>query len=531
MILYAVLLCVAFWAWKTRRSVRSSLEKLPGPPAASFFAGNALELMDRHGWGFHERLMRTYGSVTKLHWLFGAPALYVYDPLALQHIVKDISTYEEPSWYIQSNSIMLGPGILSVEGDTHRRQRKMLTPVFSAKHLRSAVPVFYQVVDKLVDAISARVPAGPQAAEVDVLSWMGRAALELIGQSGIGYSFDPLTEDVPDAYTEAVKNYAPIATSPQVVMLRQMVPVLRHVGPVWLRRWVVQRFPLASVRRLAEISDTLHGRSLEIFRAKKAVIEAGGDADAMDIMSILVRANMNASEEDRLPENQLLGQMSSIIFAAMDTTSNSMARILHLLAEHPEVQAKLRREVLEAKAHGQMDYDQLHALPYLDAVCRETLRIAPAGVQTFRSASKDTVLPLSQPVRGTDGTLMSELTIPKGTNLFLAIWACNRTEDLWGPDAHEWKPERWLKPLPAAVESAAIPGVYSNLMTFLGGGRSCVGFTFSQLEMKVVISELIANFSFESSDTPVVWNLSGITYPSVSKESTKAEMWLRVRRL
>lgn len=65
----------------------------------------------------------------------------------------------------------------------------------------------------------------------------------------------------------------------------------------------------------------------------------------------------------------------SIIFAAMDTTSNSMARILHLLAEHPEVQTKLRREVLEAQAHGQMDYDQLHALPYLDAVCRETLRM------------------------------------------------------------------------------------------------------------------------------------------------------------
>lgn len=88
MILYAVLLCVAFVVWKIGRTVRSSLEKLPGPPAASFFAGmllllsyfdvilivcvgNALELMDRHGWGFHERLMRTYGSVTKLHWLFG----------------------------------------------------------------------------------------------------------------------------------------------------------------------------------------------------------------------------------------------------------------------------------------------------------------------------------------------------------------------------------------------------------------------------------------------------------------------------
>lgn len=89
--------------------------------------------------------------------------------------------------------------------------------------------------------------------------------------------------------------------------------------------------------------------------------------------------------------------------------------------------------------------------------------LGDGNTDTFRRASKDTVLPLPQPVRGTDGTLMSELAIPSGTNIFLAIWACNRAEELWGPDAHEWKPERWLKPLPAAVESAAIPGVYSNL--------------------------------------------------------------------
>lgn len=60
----------------------------------------------------------------------------------------------------------------------------------------------------------------------------------------------------------------------------------------------------------------------------------------------------------------------------MDTASNAMARTLQLLAEHPQVQTKLRREILDAKAHGnQLDYDQLHALPYLDAVCRETLRL------------------------------------------------------------------------------------------------------------------------------------------------------------
>ncbi len=58
--------------------------------------------------------------------------------------------------------------------------------------------------------------------------------------------------------------------------------------------------------------------------------------------------------------------LRSILFAAMDTTSNTMSRTLHL--QHPDVQEKLRHEVVEVRAHGNLDYDQVHALPYLDAV-------------------------------------------------------------------------------------------------------------------------------------------------------------------
>ena len=71
----------------------------------------------------------------------------------------------------------------------------------------------------------------------------------------------------------------------------------------------------------------------------------------------------------------VFGRRRSILFAAMDTTSNVMARILHLLTLHPEVQVKLRREIVEARVHGELSYDQLHALPYFDAVCKETLRL------------------------------------------------------------------------------------------------------------------------------------------------------------
>jgi len=62
--------------------------------------------------------------------------------------------------------------------------------------------------------------------------------------------------------------------------------------------------------------------------------------------------------------------------AGMDTTSAALSRTLHLLAQHPEVQEKLRQEILEARVDGQdLSYETLESLPYLDAVCRETLRL------------------------------------------------------------------------------------------------------------------------------------------------------------
>lgn len=71
-------------------------------------------------------------------------------------------------------------------------------------------------------------------------------------------------------------------------------------------------------------------------------------------------------------------------------------------------------------------------------------------------------MPLSQPMRGVDGKYMQEVPVPKDTNIIIAIRASNRNKELWGEDAKQWKPERWLAPLPKTVEDAHLPGVYSN---------------------------------------------------------------------
>ena len=78
------------------------------------------------------------------------------------------------------------------------------------------------------------------------------------------------------------------------------------------------------------------------------------------------------------------------------------------------------------------------------------------------SAEEDTVLPLSTPIVGTDGQPITELIVPAGTMVWVNIFGLNRDKDIWGPDADEWKPERWLAPLPPSVADAHIPNVYAN---------------------------------------------------------------------
>ncbi|KAJ3515941.1 hypothetical protein NLJ89_g1438 [Agrocybe chaxingu] len=300
------------------------------------------------------------------------------------------------------------------------------------------------------------------------------------------------------------------------------------LGPPRFRRFLVDIIPWKTMHRLRDVVDVLHNTSVEIFESKKRAIEDGDEAvkaqlsQGKDILSILMRANMDASKEDKLADKELLGQMSTLTFAAMDTTSGALSRILDLLSKNQDIQDKLRNEIREARPQsGDLPYDELVSLPYLDAVCRETLRLYPPLAVVNRTTREDVVLPLSKPIVAIDGREISEIPIPKNTNVIVGIMASNRNSEIWGPDSYEWKPERWLQPLPMSVAAAHIPGIYSNLMTFLGGGRACIGFKFSQLEMKVVLSVLLESFKFSpSKDAEIYWQMNNIATPTVANSGT-----------
>lgn len=90
--------------------------------------------------------------------------------------------------------------------------------------------------------------------------------------------------------------------------------------------------------------------------------------------------------------------------------------------------------------------------------------------------TKDDSLPLSRPVLGADGsTWLNSLPLRKGTTLLIALEAANRNPDLWGLDAGEWRPERWLSPLPRAAEDPGLPSIYSHMYALIQSSDNALG--------------------------------------------------------
>lgn len=142
-------------------------------------------------------------------------------------------------------------------------------------------------------ALSAHIHTPGQ--EVDMLTWTSRAALEHIGQGGLGYSFDDFTSATPKPYTVAAKALFPAIWD--LILFRQFVPFLVQLGPTWLRRWAVERFPSERLQKVVQIVDILDATSREVFESKKEALRIGDEAvkrqvgEGKDIMSVLRASN------------------------------------------------------------------------------------------------------------------------------------------------------------------------------------------------------------------------------------------------
>jgi cytochrome P450 len=194
----------------------------------------------------------------------------------------------------------------------------------------------------------------------------------------------------------------------------------------------------------------------------------------VDIISV-------ALESGGFTDEELVNQMMTFLVAGHETTATAMVWAMYLLCKHQDIQKKLRGEIRsKLPSLGSditaADVDSCH---YLHAVCTEVLRLwAPVSL-TLREAAHDT-------------SIQGQF-VPKGTNVILAPWAINASTHLWGPDALEFKPERWLDADGKANNKGSAASNFSFL-TFLHGPRSCIGQKFAQAEFECLLAAWVGKF-------------------------------------
>ena len=193
-----------------------------------------------------------------------------------------------------------------------------------------------------------------------------------------------------------------------------------------------------------------------------------------------------------------------------------LAFTIWTLAQNPDIQSKLREEVRAIV--GEPTYDDFvnpNLLPYLDAVCKEAMRMFPSIARNEKVAEEDDVIPLRQPIRGADGSWIKSIPVKKGQVIHIPSISIDRDETVFG-DGDTFRPTRWLVGRGDAAEAKyctpgehGLPpademcGGWSGLFTFAEGPRVCVGMKLALFEYKATLTTLIRSFQFHDTGVAV----------------------------
>ena len=234
-------------------------------------------------------------------------------------------------------------------------------------------------------------------------------------------------------------------------------------------------------------SDILHAAGIikriclsAIQRAKKN--PPAPNAKGSSIISVALKSR-------GFTETDLVDQLMTFLVAGHETTASALSWCICMLCKYPEMQLKLRQELRSGLPNPRTTIYSVAAaefdtLPFLNAFCNETLRLFPPVPLTARVAAHDT-------------TLLDHV-IPKGTYVFISPWAINLSKELWGEDADEFNPERWME----GTDRNNNGGANSNyaFLTFLHGDRRCIGEGLARGELKVLLAALASTFEMEFVD-------------------------------
>ncbi|CAL5041669.1 unnamed protein product [Urochloa decumbens] len=439
-------------------------------------AGTVLHQLLNYG-----RLMEYLTELSRRHRTFRVLAptrnkVYTVDPANVEHILKaSFANYDKVGTMHGVLEDLLGDGIFNVAGAKWRQQRKVASHEFSTRVLRDlSSAVFRDAAAELAGVVAAAAPGNNRAA-VDIQDLLMRSALDSIFKVGFGVSLGAVSgpsEEGAAAFDDA---------SEQVLY--------RLLDPLWkVKRLLNVSSEAAMKRSVRTIDDFVYAvidRKIEQMRRDQQEFAKKED--------ILSRFLLEREREPGCFDNKYLRDIIlNFVIAGRDTTAGTLSWFLYALCRNEPVQDRIAEEV-RAATTGDRDVgvqelaatlteDAISKMHYLHAALTETLRLYPAVPVDAKSCLSDDTLP--------DG-----YAVKKGDIVNYQPYAMGRMEFLWGPDAEEFRPERWLND-----DGVFVPESPFKFTAFQAGPRVCLGKEFTYRQMKIFAAVLLYLFRFQMWD-------------------------------
>lgn len=394
------------------------------------------------------QIRQEYGDICQIR-ILGNPWICVADAEAIETIlVRERDKFPKKGDAVDEMAALIGDqGILVTEGAQWLRQRKMCMPAFRMEQLMAMVQGMNTVAHRALSHLQGK-------AEVDVLSFMSRAAFANVCLASFDYDVDALAPGVHDPILET-----------QEMAARELVKRLQRTK-YWKTLPIPANFKLARMMARQE-------RILREIIVKQEQ-EAG---QAKILLNEFLRARDD--EGKGMSETELIHMCLQFMAAGHETTGAALQWTLYYLASHPDVQNKVLAEANAVLGDKQdIDYDDVKALVYFEQVFNEAMRVrAPIPIMV-RAVAEDTVV--------------NGFHFPRGAVLMLMVADVQRDPRFWGENAAFFDPSHFDE----SGENGAKPRPRAAFMPFGIGPRMCIGHRFTMLEAAILVVQLIRHFEF-----------------------------------
>jgi len=402
-----------------------------------------------------DKCAKQYGDIFTAQ--IGMPVVMISHPQAVQEMLNS-NAFHAPG---KANSFLkpiIGEqSMIMFSGERHKRSRQLLMPHFHGERMRNYGQLICDIAQDVASKWSVDRPFVARSA-------MQEVTMRVILQAVFGMDDGPRLQQL----RPVLASFVDITGSP----LRATILFVKRLQQDW-GSWS----PWGRMKQQRRKIDELIYAEIEERRLQP-------DASRTDILSLM----MAARDENGQPmtDEELRDELMTLLFAGHESTATALAWAFYWIHHLPSVRQKLLQE-LDSLGENP-DPMEISRLPYLSAICQETLRIYPVGTQTF---ARQVLTPVE---------LMGHQLEP-GTAVFASIYLTHRREDLY-PEPLQFKPERFL-------ERQFSPYEY---LPFGGGSRRCIGLALAQLEMKLVLATILRDFDLVlAQKKPVQAKRRGVT--------------------